>query len=207
LPPPEKKNSEDWNERYEKGDRPWDVGKPEGGLTRFIESGALKLGAKVLELGCGTGTDSIHLAKNGFRVVGIDFSSLAIKEAKKRAQIQHLGDRCRFYLNDVCDLTFLKDEKFDFAFDKTCFDNIDSMKRMDYVRSVRSVLKPKARMLLIATSDLDKNDKAEKLTEKGLRSAFGEQFSIQLIERTTLKHIDHDHPAWKVVLGCSDDQT
>ena len=39
---------------------------------------------KLLDVGCGEGTVSLELRKHGFEVVGIDFSSVAVKRAKDK---------------------------------------------------------------------------------------------------------------------------
>ena len=43
-------------------------------------------GAKILDLGCGVGLHAIDLAKSGYKVMGLDFSSVAIKLASKNAK-------------------------------------------------------------------------------------------------------------------------
>lgn len=43
-------------------------------------------GKQVLDYGCGTGIHSIHIAKNGAFVTGIDISDVAIEIAKMRVQ-------------------------------------------------------------------------------------------------------------------------
>jgi methyl halide transferase len=195
----QKNGFQEWEEKYEKGERPWDVGEPEEELVRFAESNPLKPGSNVLELGCGTGTDSIYLARKGFNVVGIDFSPSAIKEAEEKAREEHLEEHCHFYLKDACGLSSMKN-KFDFAYDKTCFDNIDSAKRTDYIRSVRSVLEPNAKFLLLSISDTDKNSSNSGLSEDDLRMLFSKKFQMMSLKRTILKHRGHDHEAWKLLL-------
>jgi ubiquinone/menaquinone biosynthesis C-methylase UbiE len=51
-------------------------------LERVLRRTDLKPGAKVLDAGCGTGTNSIWLAQQGFKVTGADFSDFALSEAK-----------------------------------------------------------------------------------------------------------------------------
>ena len=41
---------------------------------------------RALELGCGTGTNSVWLAQQGFEVTGIDLAPLAVEQAEQRAQ-------------------------------------------------------------------------------------------------------------------------
>jgi len=84
----------------------------------MIESGAIAPG-RVLEVGCGTGTNAIYLAQHGFEVVGVDIAPLAIENARARAQ-----GRCRFETVD-----FLNEAPpggpFEFVFDRGCFHVFD----------------------------------------------------------------------------------
>ena len=54
--------TQEWNERYKDGNLPWDVLEPDDNLVKLIESGMVRAG-KALEIGCGTGTDSLWLAR------------------------------------------------------------------------------------------------------------------------------------------------
>ena len=40
---------------------------------------------RALDLGCGTGTTVLWLAQQGWTAVGVDFSSLAIESARRKA--------------------------------------------------------------------------------------------------------------------------
>jgi len=54
-------------------------------------------GKKVLEIGCGIGTDTINFARAGAEVTAVDLSSESLKLAKKRADIFGFSDRINFY--------------------------------------------------------------------------------------------------------------
>ncbi|HEX8953476.1 MAG TPA: methyltransferase domain-containing protein, partial [Polyangia bacterium] len=90
----------DWNARYAEGDLPWDTGVPDGHLVATVGAGVITPG-RALEVGCGTGTDVLWLAAQGFDVTGVDVSSLAIDKARaKAAAAGAAASRCRF---DVLD--------------------------------------------------------------------------------------------------------
>ncbi|HET8568505.1 MAG TPA: class I SAM-dependent methyltransferase [Candidatus Limnocylindria bacterium] len=53
-------------------------------------------GARVLEVGCGAGALSVHLALRGARVTGIDVSAENVALAERRARVNGVGDRADF---------------------------------------------------------------------------------------------------------------
>jgi SAM-dependent methyltransferase len=52
--------------------------------------------SSLLELGCGTGEDAIHLAKSGHRVLATDASARMIDCARRKAEAAGIADRIRF---------------------------------------------------------------------------------------------------------------
>ena len=74
----------DWNERYAQRTTPWDTGRPSGELQRILREREIPRG-RALELGCGTGTNAVFLAQQGFEVTAVDISSLAIEQARIKA--------------------------------------------------------------------------------------------------------------------------
>lgn len=69
-------------------------------------------GAKVLDIGCGTGRFSIECVKRGAaRVVGIDFAQSMIEYSQKTAQEMGVAGKCEFICGDFLSHTF--DEYFD----------------------------------------------------------------------------------------------
>jgi 2-polyprenyl-3-methyl-5-hydroxy-6-metoxy-1,4-benzoquinol methylase len=53
--------------------------------VEYLQAGLLPKG-RALDVCCGSGTNTIYLAQNGFEVTGIDISKTAIEIAKKKAE-------------------------------------------------------------------------------------------------------------------------
>lgn len=62
-------------------------------------------GKRVLEIGCGIGTDTINFARNGARVTAVDLSEKSIEVARRRAEVYGCGDRVDFYVANAEELT------------------------------------------------------------------------------------------------------
>ena len=54
-------------------------------------------GKKVLEIGCGIGTDTMNFARAGAQVTAVDLSEQSLAVARQRAQVFGLADRIRFH--------------------------------------------------------------------------------------------------------------
>jgi SAM-dependent methyltransferase len=88
----------DWNERYATKDTPWDSGEPSREMIRVLEERKIKP-CRTLEVGCGTGTNAIELARRGFDVTAFDLSPLAIEQA--RAKAKRAGVNISFMVADA----------------------------------------------------------------------------------------------------------
>jgi len=94
-------NSRDFDLQYLLGRVPWDTGVTPPEVVALIERGDLSP-SRALDLGCGTGTNCIYLVRHGWEAVGVDFSALAIRRARRKAR--RAGVDCWFYQADVTDL-------------------------------------------------------------------------------------------------------
>src|SRR5437764_1299806 len=110
-------DTEHWDERYRKDEAPWDTGRPSSELRRVLAEDKIGPG-RAVELGCGTGTNAVWLARQGFDVTGVDISPLAIERAEARATAA--GVRSLFLVADLRDPPPGLAGPFDFFFDRGC---------------------------------------------------------------------------------------
>jgi 2-polyprenyl-3-methyl-5-hydroxy-6-metoxy-1,4-benzoquinol methylase len=74
-------------------------------------------GKKVLEIGCGIGTDTINFARHGAQVTTVDLSEESMELARKRASVFGLGDAIRFCPGNAEQLTtFVPVERYDLIY-------------------------------------------------------------------------------------------
>lgn len=130
--------SSQWDDRYEAGDTPWDVGTPDRHLTAFVEARGPGKG-RALEVGCGTGTNALWLAGRGYQVTAVDLSALAVERALAKAPP---GAPCTFERLD-----FLAETPpggpFDLVFDRGCFHVFDEpADRRRFAERVAALLAP-----------------------------------------------------------------
>jgi ubiquinone/menaquinone biosynthesis C-methylase UbiE len=111
---------------------PWDSGISPPELFDFISKYSA---GRAIDLGCGTGTNVITLAQNGWQVTGIDFVPRAIRIAKHKINKANIQADLR--VGDVTKLDGV-DGSFNLALDMGCFHGIE--KRIDYLTQLKRVL-------------------------------------------------------------------
>ena len=74
-------------------------------------------GKRVLEIGCGLGTDTINFARAGASVTAIDLSARSLELAQQRAEVFGLADRITFLEADAERLSeYVKPEPYDLVY-------------------------------------------------------------------------------------------
>jgi SAM-dependent methyltransferase len=112
---------------------PWDtqISPPE--LIEFIKNHSP---GRAIDLGCGTGTNVITLAKHGWEVTGVDYVGRAIRKANKKAQ--QAGVSVDLHVDDVCELNHVTG-KFDLVLDIGCYHSLDDEDMDAYVRNLERI--------------------------------------------------------------------
>ncbi|MEJ2239747.1 MAG: class I SAM-dependent methyltransferase [Gemmatimonadales bacterium] len=128
-----------WDQRYVDGELPWDSGEADVHLGEVIRRHGIEPG-KALEIGCGTGTNTIWLARQGFEMTVQDLAPNAI--AKAKTKVSAAGVRCNFFVGD-----FLVDKipgrPFQFVYDRGVFHVFDAAEEQSLFASrVAELLAP-----------------------------------------------------------------
>ncbi len=148
------KEKKDWDKRYDENDLPWDSGMPDTALINLVTSWPNTPG-KVLDIGCGTGTNAVWLAEQGAEVTGLDISTSAIALAEQR-RAEH-GVNCRLMAEDFLTCS-LEPDSFDLIFDRGCFHCISEENQRRYVEKAATCLQPDGLWFsLIGNKDQENN--------------------------------------------------
>jgi cyclopropane fatty-acyl-phospholipid synthase-like methyltransferase len=115
---------------------PWDTGISPPELLEFIEQ---HKPGRAIDIGCGTGTNVITLARHGWRVTGVDFAPRAITLAKRK--IRNAGVQAELSVNDATKLDGISGP-FDLVFDLGCFHGISQPGRAKYLGQLERILAP-----------------------------------------------------------------
>jgi methyl halide transferase len=165
----------DWNDSYREGKLPWDTGVPSSELQRVLSQNTIQH-CRALDLGCGTGTNSVWLAQQGFEVTGIDLAPLAVERAEKRAHAA--GVKVRFVVADVLHLPDL-DGPFAFFFDRGCYHAVRRTASEQYAPAVARLLASGGRGLILAGNAREPHDPGPPVvTEEQIREELGLAFQI-----------------------------
>jgi len=164
-----------WNDSYREGCLPWDTGRPSSELQRVVTQHAIHP-CRALEIGCGTGTNCVWLAQQGFTVTGVDVAPLAIEKAKHRAEQADV--QAEFHAADVLALPALKGP-FGFFFDRGCYHAVRRSAADKYAPAVARHLAAGARGLVLAGNAREPHEPGPPVvSEEQLRRELGLAFEI-----------------------------
>lgn len=152
----------------------WHLSEPSPELVAAVGDGWLGDGGRVLDVGCGLGSETGYLASAGWQAAGIDMSPVAVG----RAATAHPG--AGFLRADVRRLPF-PPRCIDAAVDRGCFHYLPPGDRVAYADELRRVLRPGGRLLLRASLRAAgvRND----IDEAVIGAAFA-AWDIEAMERT-----------------------
>jgi SAM-dependent methyltransferase len=150
------------------GKPPWEIGRPQPDLEQVLDaSGPLGM---VLEIGCGSGELTLHLASLGHRVLGVDASPRAIALARAKA-LERKRD-ATFHVGDALDLGVLG-RTFDTIVDCGLFHVFSDADRLRYLEAVNSVSHPGTRLFILCFSDQEPDPVGPRhVSEVELRDTF-----------------------------------
>jgi SAM-dependent methyltransferase len=121
----------------------WDRDEPDEALARWAP--AALPGQRALDIGCGSGSNSLLLAGLGYRVDAIDFSAPAVARCEARASAAGAAVRCME--RDV--LRYAADP-YDLVVDYGCLHNIEPHRRAEYADRVAALTAPGGLFALMA---------------------------------------------------------
>ena len=130
--------------RYWRRRTPWDTQVTPPEVMEFLSRNPP---GRALDLGCGTGTNAITLARHGWRTTGVDFVPEAIEEARRKAAA--VGVQVDLLAADVTDLNMLCGP-YDFLLDIGCLFTLSEKDRGKYAGELSRLLRPNGWFMLYA---------------------------------------------------------
>jgi SAM-dependent methyltransferase len=165
-----------WDAQYRAGPAPWDTGRPSPELRRVVAAYRVRP-CRAVELGCGTGTNAVWLARQGFAVTAVDISPHAVRRGRRWAAAA--GVRVHFLAADLTAPGVLRGP-FDFFFDRGCYHAVRLADAGAYLRTLERVTRPGALGLVLTgnAAEPEDEDGPPVLDERQLRAELGRLFDI-----------------------------
>lgn len=155
----------EWDARYQEKDRLWS-GNPNAMLLEYASD--IPPGT-ALDVGCGEGADALWLAQRGWKVTGIDLSTVAIERAKERAAVQN--SNAEFLVSDAQAYAEEAAGRFDLV---TAFflHSRDEDQRAATMRVLARFVKPEGRILVVSHAAMPPWSKHHEHADGSPRSTF-----------------------------------
>jgi ubiquinone/menaquinone biosynthesis C-methylase UbiE len=183
---------------YAEGIPPWQIDRPQPEVLQLIEQG--KFESPVLDLGCGTGDNTIELTRHGLVVKGLDAVPEALERARKKTEQAGLKQSPEFVLADALRLAE-SGLKARTVLDCALFHTFSDEERMDYIRGLEAVLSPGGRLHILSFSELETRQPGpRRLSLSEITGSFGAGWRVE--DSVRCRYWDRVRPdgahAWRV---------
>jgi cyclopropane fatty-acyl-phospholipid synthase-like methyltransferase len=160
----------------------WDSGVTPPEVQAAFQDGDIPPGA-ALDLGCGTGTNTIFMAQQGRQAIGLDFVPEAIHRARKKAQQAGVAGQTRFQVADVTRLDELHLPVVGFALDMGCFHGLSQAGRSRYAEELAKIMVAGGRYLLYTLDPRKEGGISFGIQPEVVKEVFAPWFDITRVER------------------------
>jgi SAM-dependent methyltransferase len=152
----------------------------------------------VLDAGCGTGENTLHVASLGLSVLGVDVAETALALARAKAEARRIA--VDFAAVDALHLERLG-RRFQTVLDCGLFHTFDGDERRRYVASLGSVTEHGGIVYVLCFSNEGPDTGPHPVSQEELRAAFhrSDGWSVAAIDRERVETRFHDEggaPAW-----------
>jgi len=183
---------------YAEGIPPWQIDRPQPEVIRLIEQG--KFASPVLDLGCGTGDNTIELARHGLVVKGLDAVPEALERARKKTERAGLKQSPEFVLGDALRLAE-SGLKARTILDCALFHTFSDEERKEYIRGLEAVLSSGGRLHILSFSELETRQPGpRRLSLDEITDGFGAGWRVE--DTVRCRYWDRVRPdgahAWRV---------
>ena len=183
---------------YAEGIPPWQIDRPQPEVIQLIEQG--KFESPVLDLGCGTGDNTIELARHGLVVKGLDAVPEALERARKKTEQAGLKQSPEFVLGDALRLAE-SGVKARTVLDCALFHTFSDEERKEYIRGLEAVMSNGGRLHILSFSELETRQPGpRRLSLSEITGSFGAGWRVE--DSVRCRYWDRVRPdgahAWRV---------
>ncbi|MGN6372303.1 MAG: class I SAM-dependent methyltransferase [Solirubrobacteraceae bacterium] len=166
---------------YRVGFTPWDQDHVPAELSSLVQGARALAPGRALDVGCGTGTQAVYLAKRGWTVTAVDAIDRALARARRRAQEKDV--QVNWITGDVASLSTLGiGNGFNLIFDRGCFHDLSPVARNGYAQGVSELAAPGATLLLMAFAHRDRGVGPNGASEEEIQRRFGATWELVSVQ-------------------------
>jgi SAM-dependent methyltransferase len=185
-----------WDASYWDGPAPWDFGGAQPAVVRVAAAGGFS--GAVLDVGCGSGENALHIAALGLSVLGVDVAETALRLAREKAVEREV--EAEFATADALQLEGLG-RRFDTVLDCALFHTFDSEERSSYAAGLASVTEHGGTLYVLCFSNDGPDTGPHPVSQDDLKAAFTPSAGWDIVaiipERVRTRfHDANGAPAW-----------